>query len=276
MYIDRFFPLKTSAYEDMDEIKRCNSGSLSESDDCRKTLAADNRKDIDFKKKRRRGRKRNRPKWKPYAKMSEEERKAWQSYDESRMAQKEKKLAVMSMRPVAPFNTTQFLMEDRSDSSQVYKPHPSEINRCVSFDSSTSGWVANHSTIVNPNISLSPPTSQNLFSFSFSPSSLIFLGEESFELEDNSFHEQEAFLEADFNQVYTQMKLDRLEVMSKQDLVQQCYTLEDRIDTIQQEREQERVQAVQLLKDLQELQEVNRKLSEDNSKLCSPSISIHN
>ena len=249
----------------MDQIKRCNSGSLSESDDCRKIVAEDSRKDGEFKKKHRRGRKRNRPKWKPYAKMTEEERQTREMYEQSRMAQEEKKLAVMSRRPVAPFNTTQFLMEDRSD-SQVYKPHPSGINRCVSFDSSTSGWVANHSTIVNPILSFFPPISQNFSCPSLScSSSLIFLGEESFELEDNSFQEQEAFLEADFNQVYTQLRLDRLKVMNKQDLVQECFTLEDRVDTIQQER-------VDLLKELQELQEMNKKLSEDNSKLQGQTV----
>ncbi len=252
--------------EDMDQVKRCNSGSLSESDECRNLTAAsgDKTKDSELKKKHRRGRKRNRPKWKPYAKMSEEERRKWDVYEQSRMAQKEKRLAIMSRRPVAPFNTTQFIMEDRTD-SQVYKPHPSETNRCMSFDSSTSGGVADHIAMANPIISLSPPLLETPFSppLSLSPlsPSLIFLGEESFEAEDENFHEQEAFLEADFNQVYTQLRLDRLEVMNKQDLVQECFSLEDRIATVEQER-------ADLHKQVEELEDTNRMLSEDNSKLC--------
>ena len=261
MYINRLYPLKTSAYEEMDQSKRCNSGSLSESDECRKIVAMDKKKDG---KKHRRGRKRNRPRWKPYAKMSEEERKTWDMYEQSRMAQKERKLAVMSRRPVAPFNTTQFLMEDRTDSAaESYKPHPSEINRCVSFDSSTSGRTSTGVAVAMANsiLSFSPPLSEKLSPIHFPPlsPSPISLGDESFEpAEDDSFQEQDAFLEADFNQVYDRFRLDRLEMMSKQDLVQECCSLEDRIATIEQERMDLR----------KEVQELNRRLSsEDHSKV---------
>lgn len=265
----------------MDQVDRSNGGSLSESDDSRKVAVMDNKKDGEYKKKHRRGRKRNRPKWKPYAKMSDEERKEWDLYEQSRMAQKEKKLAIMSSRPVAPFNTTQFLMEDRKD-CEVYNPHLSELNRCVSFDSSTSGVVeANFKNMANSILSFSPPVSE--FSFpssisplsppSFSPSSppsptpfpcsLIYLGEDSFEVEDESFVEQEAFLEADFNQVYNQLRMDRLEVMNKQDLIQECFSLEDRLASMEQQQHE-------LLKEVQELRELNKKFTDEMSNTSTP------
>ena len=261
MHIDRLYPLETSAHGDMDQINRSNSGSLSESDECRKPAATVDKKDREFKKKHRRGKKRNKPKWKPYTKMTQEERRRWDVYEESRIAKKEAELAVKSRRPVAPFNTTQFLMEDRTD-SQVYKPHPSEISRCVSFDSSTSGGIANHIKMVNPILSLSPPVSEILslsFSFLCSP---LHLGEDAYELEDDALQEQEAFLEADFNQVYTQLRMDRLEGMTKQDLIKECFTLEDRVATIQQER-------IELLKEVQKLQDLNQKLSEDKNNILT-------
>lgn len=272
MLIYRLYPLETAAAfeNNMEQVDRGNTGSLSESDhDSRKIAAMDNKKDGEYKKKHRRGRKRNRPKWKPYAKMSDVERKEWDLYEQSRMEQKEKKLAMMSSRPVAPFNTTQFLMEDRKD-SEVYKPHLSELNRCVSFDSSTSGVVEGYcENMANSILSFSPPNSvisspppsQSLFS----PlsHSLLFLGEDSFEIEDESFVEQEAFLEADFNQVYNQLRMDRLEVMNKQDLIQECFSLEDRLASMEQQKHE-------LLKEVQELREQNKRCTDEISTTTLP------
>ena len=220
--------------------------------------------DSECRKKHRRGKKKNRPKWKPYAKMTQEERRRLEQWETARIAKKDAELALKSRRPVAPFNTTQFLMEDRTE-SQTYKS-TSDLARCVSIDSSPSGGVTYHANVAGPLLSLTPPSSDIDIPLSSPPYfSLLRLGDDAYENEDEDLQEQEAFLEADFNQVYMQLRMDRLEAMNKQDLVQECYSLEERIMSLEEERSQ-------MMKELQHLQTKNQELGEENSRL--PNITL--
>lgn len=226
MYVDRLFPLTTYIFNKMENSIISENVDRQENVKDTSEQKVVHNSDSECRKKHRRGKKKNRPKWKPYAKMTQEERRRLEQWETVRIAKKDAELALKSRRPVAPFNTTQFLMEDRTE-SQTYKPN-SDLARCVSIDSSPSG-------------------------------------DDAYENEDEDLQEQEAFLEADFNQVYMQLRMDRLEAMNKQDLVQECYSLEERIMSLEEERSQ-------MMKELQRLQTKNQELGEENSRL--PNITL--
>ena len=205
-------------------------------------------------KKHRRGKKRGggpggRPKWKPYSKMSLEERKQVDEWEEKHVAIREAEINARSKRPVAPFNSTQFLIDDRCE-DQYRRP-----SRTLSFDSSSGVTGAEgkwgSSNIVTPSPRASDGTNNNNCFF-FYPLSL---GDDvHYDLSDE---DQEAFIEADFNQVYLQLKLNRLEGMSKQDLISQCCNLEDKVSTIEQEK-------MELLSQLHQLKKANGMVTESN------------
>lgn len=216
-------------------MDRSTSSSVSD-DECRST---DQEKthvlhNPERRKRRRRGKKR---KWKPYSKMTAEERKA--------------SLTKQSGLLGAPSNTTQFIMEDRGEAA-VHYPSPSRLARSVSYDSSPSGWVISMS-LPSPEMSQHSP-------FHF------LLGDDDATWQESSDEAQEpdAFLEEDFNQVYAQLRMDRLDHMSKDDLVHQCMDLEERVVTLQEEKDQ-RQEVLQ--KELSELKEKNSMLLEENQRL---------
>lgn len=230
-------------------MERVNSCSMSEEEDGRHDGQEEVGKEEEQTplktKKHRRGKKRgggpgSRPKWKPYSKMSLEERKQVDEWEEKHVAIREAEINARSKRPVAPFNSTQFLIEDRCE-DQYRRP-----SRTLSYDSSSGatrarGKEGSPSPIAAPD---NNPSSFPLFVYPLS------LGDD-VHYEPASDEEQEAFLEADFNQVYLQLKLNRLEGMSKQDLISQCCNLEDKVSMIEQEK-------LELLSQLQQLKEANR------------------
>lgn len=205
------------------------------------------------KKKHRRGKKRCRPKWKPYSKMSLEERKQVDEWEAKHVAIREAEINARSKRPVAPFNSTQFLIEDRCE-NQLRTSRPS---RTLSYDSSSSGVVY-----------LTPPHSSPSNSSCTSYLSPLYLGDdEHYEGPVDGDEDQEAFLEADFNQVYLQLKLNRLEGMSKQDLISQCCNLEDKVSSIEQEK-------LELISQLEQLEKANGKLIKENNQLREGDITV--
>ena len=186
-------------------------------------------------KKHRRGKKRLKRKWKPYSKMTAEERRDLEEWEEQRAAKKEAQVAARSSRPIAPFNSTQFLMEDRGGDSNVCVTSPC-ICRTMSYDSSSaSGSLRNVH-----------------FSECVLPFCVPLLGED-FAYETPEEEDQEAFLEEDFNQVYLELRMDRLDSMSKDDLVKQCFDLEEQISHMK--------------KDMENLQDRNSDLVDENTKL---------
>ncbi|XP_019850119.1 PREDICTED: protein HEXIM-like [Amphimedon queenslandica] len=228
MLIVRPFPLSTSSSYCEPErtlMERAKSCSMSDEEDGRiqgpEQVAREKEEGPPLKpstnnKKHRRGKKRSggpggRPKWKPYSKMSLEERKQVDEWEEKHVAIREAEINARSKRPVAPFNSTQFLIDDRCE-DQYRRP-----SRTLSFDSSSGDDVH-------------------------------------YDLSDE---DQEAFLEADFNQVYLQLKLNRLEGMSKQDLISQCCNLEDKVSVIEQEK-------MELLSQLHQLKKANGMVTESH------------
>lgn len=259
MHLDSLFPLTTHQDEEMDR----SSASISEEENRSPRQQVD---DNALKKKHRRGKKRNRPKWKPYSKMTLEERKQLDEWEADRVVKREAEINARSMRPVAPFNSTQFLMDDRGE-TQVRTPSSSHLARTISYDSSSSGGVSGHVLVAGL---LTPPSSDSEICLSpipFFP--LIRLGDEvQYDPSDEDLQEQEAFLTADFDQVYIQLRMNRLEGMSKQDLIDQCYNLEDRVSAVEQEK-------IELLEKLHDLQKANGELTEENSELKKSALTSH-
>lgn len=210
--------------------------------------------DDDRKRKHhRRGKKKTRPKWKPYSKMNADERKALEKWEDSRTASKVADIAARSRRPIAPFNTTQFLMEDRQGREDQVRLPMTSLARSVSYDSSLSGGACPF---------LTPPISPNSLSPSFPPLSLLRLGDDAhFEpSDDEDLKEQDAFLEADFNQVYIQLQMEKFEQMTKHDLIQRYFTIEDSLSSVEREREKMANQMDQMACEIKALCDENQKL----------------
>ena len=251
MHLGLFFQLTRE--EDVAAMNRAKSVSVSEEESDYQQHG-----DCNNKRKHRRGKKRTRPKWKPYSKMTFDERKQLEEWEANHVLLREAEINARSKRPVAPFNSTQFLMDDRSDT----RFDPQQLVRTMSFDSSSSGGDTGHVLVTD----LTPPHSDsetnNVSVFSFS------LGDDvHYELSDEGLQEEEAFLEAGFNQVYNQVKINRLESMSKQDLVSQCCNLEDKVSSIEQEK-------LELLAELHQLKQTNGELATENSRLKQSKFTV--
>ena len=234
MLVVRPLPSSSSRFDDMDKGV-CVSASDGE-DDRSPSSTKEKTTDVETvgSKKHRRGKKRLKRKWKPYSKMTAEERRDLEEWEEQRAARKEAQVAARSSRPIAPFNSTQFLMEDRGGDANVCVTSPC-VTRTMSYDSSSA--------------------SGSLRGVRFSVYHFLecnCLGEEAV-YETPEEEEQEAFLEEDFNQVYLELRMDRLDSMSKDDLVKQCFDLEEQISHMK--------------KDMENLQDENSDLADENTKL---------
>ena len=104
-----------------------------------KSRETDSESNQDTKKQKRKHRRRrggkNHRKWKPYDKMSWSEKQELEEKETKRANQKREE-AFLSGHPVAPYNTTQFLMEDHEAISPDLHRHNSKDSN-VSTDSSS-------------------------------------------------------------------------------------------------------------------------------------------
>lgn len=134
------------------------------------------------RKRRRRGR--HRRKWKPYSSMTWEEKRAVEVREAARAARRE---AQMAGKPSAPWNTTQFLMEDRG-CNEVRIPTP-RASRTLSLDDSLSE-------------------------------------DDMYESPEDDLFAQHSLLEQDFESNYQEVASERLHGLSKSELIEECLGLE--------------------------------------------------
>ncbi|ALC45517.1 CG3508, partial [Drosophila busckii] len=95
--------------------------------------------------------------------------------------------------------------------------------------------------------------------------------------DDNCFtsqaEDQELFLSKEFSNVYERARLERLETMNKQELIQECLQIEDRYAKDQGRQRQQSLNAQQITKDygmkVRALEEKIRELSRENQMLRS-------
>ena len=178
-------------------VKRMDSPSQSSESD-KGVDVSDRHTPRTAQKKHRRGRHRRR-KQKPYSRMTMDEK---ERYD-ARAAKREAELVG---KPSAPWNTTQFIMEDRGK-TEVRLPSP-RISRTMSLDSSLSD-------------------------------------EDFYESPEDDIFEHGLHLEQDFESAYQQVASERLQGLDKGELIEECLYLEEERDKCRKELEGVRVSLVE-------------------------------
>ena len=143
------------------------------------------------RKKHRRGRKK---KWK-ISDLSDSEKQELRKRGVMRSSIKE-------TRPVAPFNSTSFLMDDREETKEVEEKISCFLRRSQSMNS--------------------PPSIEGDS------------GDEFYESPEESIAEADQLLERDFESQYEQMFKERYSGMCKDELVEQCVELEKTLQSTQE------------------------------------------
>lgn len=175
------------------------------------------------RKKRRRGRHKggkHHRKWKPYTKLSWSERKQVDARESIRANQKREE-AFASGHPVAPYNTTQFLIEDHIksevspylnlDSDSQCGPEPKPMDET---------YIETTETITK----VEPPVALTTSNHHRSSAILIVPDDE-----------EERFLEKEFAITYDSLHLERLRAMSKEELVQENLELEKKVERMERQ-----------------------------------------
>ncbi|XP_013411280.1 protein HEXIM [Lingula anatina] len=166
------------------------------------------------RRKRKAGKHHNNRKWKPYNKLSWEERKALEDREAVRANQKRQD-RFNSGHPVAPYNTTQFLMEDHED--------PNIKN------------LEEDETLIQQNRQNS---NNSMNSYSQDSSDEYFY---------DSPNDEEIFLAKDFTETYDNIHAERLESMSKGELVREYLAMETKLE--QMEKKVKRLESVSPLEE---------------------------
>lgn len=166
------------------------------------TTSSESDKGVDLTERTPIGRKRHRRgkhrrKWKPYSSMTWEEKRVVEAKEAARAAQREADLAG---KPSAPWNTTQFIMEDRG-CNEVKIPTP-RASRTLSLEDSLSD-------------------------------------EDLYESPEDELFEQSSLLEQDFESTYQEVAAERLQVLSKTELVEECLGLERELHAAQDQGREE-------------------------------------
>ena len=150
-----------------------------------------------IRKRHRRGSKKQRKpryKWRPYNKLSWEEKRKVNERDSIR-AERRREMIRQKGRPIAPYNTTQFLMDEHD----TFEPDLRDLN----LDHYTESPVVNL------------PRSD---------------GEEM-----ESFTSEESFYEKDFSEMYETTHAETLHSMSKEELIENYLELERKVEFLEKE-----------------------------------------
>lgn len=180
------------------------------------------------RKRHRRGK--HRRKWKPYSSMTWEEKRAVDAREAARAARREADLAG---KPSAPWNTTQFIMEDRG-CNEVRIPTP-RASRTLSLEDSLSE-------------------------------------EDMYESPEDELFEQHSLLEQEFESTYQEMASERLQGLSKAELVEECLVLERELHSA---RDQGKEDMTRMEKEVKKLQAQLKTLEEQNKELRHQSTREH-
>lgn len=178
-------------------------------------------KPMRIQKKHRRGSRRNRKKYKPYTKMTWDEKRAKLELDAKKANKVREQYTNEKGRPAAPYNTTQFLMDehDREEpdlGNHLHMQSDSEVeDGDESGDSSGRRRQDSHSL------------DDELEDYNESP-------------EDESYEQK--FFEKDFTEAYEKVHAESLYSMKKDDLVRECMSLEERVETL--ERQLRRINSI--------------------------------
>ena len=143
-------------------------------------------------KKRRHRRGRHRRRWKPYSKMTPEERQQAESREAARAAKRERDLIG---QPAAPWNTTQFIMEDH-DCGEV---NLGSVSQTISVGSCSAS------------------------------------DEGGYDSPEESGVESGVFWNRDYDMVVAEMEEEELQGLSREELIKQCLQLREELRRLREE-----------------------------------------
>ncbi|NP_001090038.1 protein HEXIM1 [Xenopus laevis] len=201
------------------------------------------------KKRHRRLRSKNKRRWKPYDKLTWEEKKELEER-QSQRASRIRAEMIAKGQPVAPYNTTQFLMEDHDQEEPDLCPPPRKSSAALPLALNNSSYKGDS-------------TDDDL-------------EEEEDEAGSDGMggYDGEDFLQKDFSETYERYHAESLQDMSKQDLIKEYLELEKCLSRMEEENNHLRVQSLASApaadhRDtrIQELQVELEKLKEENQRL---------
>ncbi|KAK2146247.1 hypothetical protein LSH36_622g00000 [Paralvinella palmiformis] len=205
--------------------------------------------------------------WKPYNKLTWEERQTLEER-ETKRACRRRESRFASGQAMAPYNTTQFLMEQ-------HEPSNSDFNL-------DDGHPGRERTLSNRG---------GLEMGSMSASG----GSADGSSEDVESNDEEIFLEKDFTEAYEQYRAETLQNMSKEELVREHLQLEEEVESLKKQLEMaecasrrssseslresgmdipddvQTIQAIELLRQVKRLKEENERLKYENEHLMTRS-----
>ncbi|OCT60056.1 protein HEXIM1-like [Xenopus laevis] len=201
------------------------------------------------KKRHRRLRSKNKRQWKPYSKLTWEEKKELEER-QSQRASRIRAEMIAKGQPVAPYNTTQFLMEDHDQEEPDLCPPPRKSSAALPLAIINSSYKGDS-------------TDDDL-------------EEEEDETGSDGMggYDGEDFLQRDFSETYEKYHAESLQDMSKQDLIKEYLELEKCLSRMEEENNRLRLQSLSSApaadhRDtrIQELQLELEKLKEENRLL---------
>ena len=180
-------------------------------------------KDKPKKKHRRGARKKHRIKYKPYNKLTWDEKRKLDEKDAVKAVRRREELVAKKGRPIAPYNTTQFLMEehDPGDKNLQQQNH----------HSSTSSAEGNTKEVNDNEESCSSCSSDEYF-------------------------------EKDFDEFYERIHIDTLNSYTKEDLIKNVYDLEQRIESLERQLKQYDLKDMNSQEEIKRLTKENQELRE--------------
>ncbi|KAE8575374.1 hypothetical protein XENTR_v10003811 [Xenopus tropicalis] len=201
------------------------------------------------KKRHRRLPSKNKRKWKPYCKLTWEEKKNLEERASQRASRIRAEM-IAKGQPVAPYNTTQFLMEDHDQEEPDLCPPPRKSSTALPLAIINSSYKGDS-------------TDDDL-------------EEEEDETGSDGMgvYDGEDFLQKDFSETYERYHAESLQDMSKQELIREYMELEKCLSRMEEENNRLRLQSLTSTpvadhKDsrIQELQLELEKLKEENQRL---------
>lgn len=165
-----------------------------------------------IRKHRRQSRAKRKRKWKPYTELSWDERQVQDDKETKRACAKRERLTAEG-HPIAPYNTTQFLMDDHKlDSSMVEEKNSPRKNSSENLELSDDLKPGSDGTGVNSSVNEDDPTKP---------------GDN---LQSDSRDDIQQFILQDFSHTYADIHAEQLQSMSKQELINECLKLEKRVN----------------------------------------------
>jgi protein HEXIM1/2 len=187
------------------EVERTNtvksvqdSLSSKEADSSVNTSNNEQYKPMAIKKKHRRGSRRSKKKYKPYSKLTWEEKKAVEERDSRRAVSIREKYMHEKGRPLAPFNTSQFLMAEHD--TQEPDLH---VHRTARLSSSADDSDEADSASVSD--------------------------------EERDIEDARNFLQKDFAETYDRFHSETLRRMNKEELINEYIELENKVENLERE-----------------------------------------